>query len=142
MVMFILDKMVPQVELEGVSAACTHFSTLPVTVQKPTSSVDTFDSGLRALEDTSGLEVGGGVTISRNARRNQSRSNGDNGWKNNNGVVDIPQNIPGEAGGINCKLRYDLAQHNPPPLTHKFRVGFGDKIMDGNNKASLDTLCP
>ena len=30
-VMFILEKMVPRVELEGVSAACANVSTLPVT---------------------------------------------------------------------------------------------------------------
>ena len=28
------------------------------------------------------------------------------------------------------------------PLTHKFRFGFGAKVMDGKNKASLDTLRP
>ena len=56
MVMFILDTMVPRVELEGVSAACANVSTLPVTVQKLASSVDTFDSRLRDLEATAGLE--------------------------------------------------------------------------------------
>ena len=33
-VTFILETMVPQVDLEGVSTACTNVSTLPVTVQK------------------------------------------------------------------------------------------------------------
>ena len=59
MVMFILEKMVPRLELEGVSAACANVSTLPVTVQKLASSVDAFDSCLCALEATFGLEVGG-----------------------------------------------------------------------------------
>ena len=59
MVIFILETMVPQVELEGVSAACANVSTLPVTVQKLASSVDAFDSCLCALEATFGLEVGG-----------------------------------------------------------------------------------
>ena len=49
MVMFILETMVPWVELEIVSAACVNVSTLPVTVQKLASSVDTFDSCLCAL---------------------------------------------------------------------------------------------
>ena len=60
MFMFILETMVPQVELEGVSAACANVSTLPVTVQKLASSVDAFDSRLHALEATDGLEVGVG----------------------------------------------------------------------------------
>ena len=90
MVIFILETMVPRVELEGVSAACENISTLPVTVQKLASSEEAFDSCLRDLEDTTGLEVGGGVYMSRNPRRNQSRSNGANGWKNYNGIVDIP----------------------------------------------------
>ena len=63
MVMFILEKMVPRMELEGVYAACENVSTLPVTVPKIASSVDSFDSRLRALEGTSGLEVGGGVAL-------------------------------------------------------------------------------
>ena len=42
--MFILKTMVPRVVLAGVSAACANVSTLPVTVQKLTSSVNTFDS--------------------------------------------------------------------------------------------------
>ena len=60
MAMFILDTMVPRVEREGVSVACVNVITLPVTVQKLVSSVDTFDSRLRDLEATAGLEVGGG----------------------------------------------------------------------------------
>ena len=36
MVMLILEKMVPKVELEGVSAACANVSALPVTVQNLT----------------------------------------------------------------------------------------------------------
>ena len=55
MVMFILEMMVYQMELEGVSADCENFSTLPVTFQKLTPSVDAFDSRLRALEATAGL---------------------------------------------------------------------------------------
>ena len=90
MVMFILEKMVPRVELEGVSEACVNVSTIPVTVQKLASSVDAFESRLRALEATSGLEVGGGVALLRNARRNQIRRNGANGGKNDNGTVNIP----------------------------------------------------
>ena len=34
MVMFILETMVPRLEVEGVSAACANARTLPVTVQK------------------------------------------------------------------------------------------------------------
>ena len=58
MVMFILETMVPQVELESVYAACENVSTLPVTVQEIVSSVDAFDSRLCALGATVGLEVG------------------------------------------------------------------------------------
>ena len=58
MVIFFLETMVPRVEIEGVSANCENFSTLPVTVQKLASSVDDFDSCLRALGATDGLEVG------------------------------------------------------------------------------------
>ena len=90
MFMFILERMVPQVELEGVSMACANVITLPVTVPKPTPSVDAFDSRLRALESTAGLEVGGGVALSRNSLRNQSKSNSANGGKNENGMADIP----------------------------------------------------
>ena len=90
MVMFILETMVPRVELEGVSTACANVSTLPVTVQKLASSVEAFDSCLRALEATSGLEVGGGVDLLRNIRRNQIRRNGANGGNNDNGIADIP----------------------------------------------------
>ena len=89
MVMFVLDTMVHQMELEDVSAACANVSTLPATVQNLASSVDDFDSRLCDLKDTSGLEVGGGVAISRNSRRNQSRRNGANGGNNDNGIVNI-----------------------------------------------------
>ena len=89
-VMFILETMVPRVELGGVSVACENVSTMPVTVQKLASSVDAFDSCLRTLEATTGLEVGGGVALSRKSRRNQIRRNGDNGGKNDNGIADIP----------------------------------------------------
>ena len=37
MVMFILETMVPQVELEGFPAACANVRTLSITVQKLTS---------------------------------------------------------------------------------------------------------
>ena len=90
MVMFILDTMVPQVELEGVSTACANVITLPVTLQKLSPSVDAFDSRLGALEDTADLEVGVGVYLLRNAKRNQSRKNGTNGGNNDNGIADIP----------------------------------------------------
>ena len=89
MVMLNLETMVPIVYLEDVSAACANLSTLPATVQKLASSVDAFDSRLCDLKDTSGLEVGGGVNISRNARINQSRRNGANGGNNDNGIVNI-----------------------------------------------------
>ena len=61
-----------------------------MTVQKLASSVDAFDSRLCALEATAGLKVGVGVALSRNSRRNQSRSNGANGGKDDNGIADIP----------------------------------------------------
>ena len=63
MVMFFLEKMVPWVELEGIFAASANVSTLPMTVQKLASLVDTFDYQLCALEATSGLELGGGVDL-------------------------------------------------------------------------------
>ena len=90
MVMFILETMVPRVELEGVSAHCANISTLPVTVKKIASSVDAFDSRLRALEATAIFEVGGGAALLINARRNQSRRNGAYGGKNDKGILDIP----------------------------------------------------
>ena len=86
MVTFILGTMVPRVELEGVSEACANVSTMNVTVRKLASSVNDFYSCLRALEDTVGLEMGGGVALSRNARRNHSRSNGANGGNSYNGI--------------------------------------------------------
>ena len=55
MLMFILETMFPQVDLESVSTACANFSALNLTVQNLASSVGTFDSCLRALEDTSSL---------------------------------------------------------------------------------------
>ena len=90
MVMFILDTMVPRVELEGVSAACSNVSTLPVTVPKIASLVDTFDSRLCALEATAVLEVGVGVALSINSIINQISSNGYNVGKNENGISNIP----------------------------------------------------
>ena len=90
MVIFILETMVPQVDLEGVSAACAIVSTLPVTVQKLASSMDAFGSLLLALEAISGLEVGEGVALSRNSRRNYIRRNGYNGGKSGDGIVYIP----------------------------------------------------
>ena len=89
MVMFILETMVPWVELESVYTAYENVSTLPVTVQKLASSVDAFDSSLRALEATSSVEVGGGVALSRNSRRNHIRRNGVNGGKKDNGITGI-----------------------------------------------------
>ena len=55
MIMFILETMVPWLELEGVSTACTNGSALLVTIQKLASSVDDFDSRLRSLEANAGL---------------------------------------------------------------------------------------
>ena len=88
-VMFILETMVPRVDIEGVSTACTNVRTMPVTVQKLASSVDAFDSRLCDLEATNGLEVGGGVDLLKNDIRNQIKRNGDNGGKNENGIADI-----------------------------------------------------
>ena len=90
MVMFILETMVPWVELESVYTAYENVSTLPVTVQKLASSVDAFDSRICDLEATAGLEVGVGMSLSRNSRRNHIRGNGTNGGKNDNGIDDIP----------------------------------------------------
>ena len=90
MVMLILDMMVPQVEFEGVSATCANVSALPVTVQNLASSVDAFYSCLHALEAIAGLEVGVGVHLSRNARRNQNRQNGANRGNRGNGIINIP----------------------------------------------------
>ena len=90
MVMFILETMVPWVDLEGVYAAFENVSTLPVVVQKLASSVDAFDYRLCDLEATTGLEVGGGVDLSRNSRRNHIRRNCSDGGKNDNGISDIP----------------------------------------------------
>ena len=89
MVMFILEIVVPWVDLEGVSVACANVITLPVTFQKLVSSVDALDSRLSALEATSGLDVRGGVDLYINAKRNQSRKNGSNEGKDDNGIVDI-----------------------------------------------------
>ena len=55
MVMFILDTMVPRVDLEDVSAICANISDLKLTVRNISSSVDSFGSRLHALESTSGL---------------------------------------------------------------------------------------
>ena len=63
MVMFILDTMIPRVELEGISAACANVRTMSVTFQKLASSVDAFESRMCALEATAGLEVGRGVAL-------------------------------------------------------------------------------
>ena len=90
MVMFILETMVPRVELESVSAAYANVRTLPMNAQILASSVYCFDSRLRSLEATAGLEVGGGVALSMNTRRKNSRSNGANVGNNDNGIVNIP----------------------------------------------------
>ena len=116
MVMFILERMVPWVELEAVSAVCANVSALTVTVQNLTSSLDAFDYRLRDLEATAGSKVGVGADLSRKTRRNQNRRNGANGGNSGNGIVNIPWKSPGEVGGIKCKLMYELAQNNPPPL--------------------------
>ena len=87
--MFVLDTMVHQMELEDVSAACANVITLPVIFQKLVSSVDALDSRLSALEATSGLDVGGGVALYKNAKGNQSSKNGSNEGKDDNGIVNI-----------------------------------------------------
>ena len=90
--MFILETMVPRVDLEGVSATCANVSALPLNVRNFVSVVGAFDSFLHSLEATSGLDVGGGEPLSRNARRNKNRRNGANGSDLNGGgwTVDIP----------------------------------------------------
>ena len=90
MVMFLLETMVPRVDLEGVSAACANVSALTVTVQNLASSVDAFDYHLRSLEATAILEVLGGGYLSINSIRNQNRRNGANGGKSVSWIVDIP----------------------------------------------------
>ena len=55
MVMFILETMVPRLDLEGVSLACANVSALSLTVRNLASSVDEFDYRLHALEATAGL---------------------------------------------------------------------------------------
>ena len=65
MFMFILEKMVPQLELEVVSASCENVRTMSMTIQKLTSLVDEFDSRLCDLKSTFVLEVGGGVALSK-----------------------------------------------------------------------------
>ena len=87
--MFILDTMVPRVDLEVVSATCANVSALPVTIQNLVSSVDAFDSYLCALEATYSLEVGGGADLSINIRINQNRRNGANGGNSGSGIVNI-----------------------------------------------------
>ena len=49
MVMFVLEKMVPWVYLEGVSSACANVSALPLNVQNIASTVEKNYSRLRAL---------------------------------------------------------------------------------------------
>ena len=92
MVMFILEIMVPHVEIEGVSTEYANVSALTFRVKKVAFSVGAFDSRLFALEATAGLEVGGGTDISRNKRRNKNRRSGANGSYGNGGgvIVDIP----------------------------------------------------
>ena len=41
-IVFILETMVPRVDLEGVSLACSNVSNLPMTVQKLAPSVENF----------------------------------------------------------------------------------------------------
>ena len=77
-------------DLEGVYASCANVSALPVTVLKLAPSLEAFDTRLCALEDTSGLEVGGGADLSRNARINQNKRNGANGGISGGMIVNIP----------------------------------------------------
>ena len=92
MVLFILETMFPQVELESVSVAYSNFSAQPLNIKHFASSVDVFDSRLRALEATAVLEVGGVADLSRSSRRNQNRHNITNGSGRNGGgrIVGIP----------------------------------------------------
>ena len=90
MVIFILETMVPRVELEGVSAECANVSALPVTVKKLVSSVDNFYSSLRALEATAGLDVGGGAGLPRDEIKNKNRQNTVNDGNSGGDIVDIP----------------------------------------------------
>ena len=60
--------------------------------------------------------MGLGAVLSRKSRRNQKRRNGANGENSGSGIVDILWKILDEVVGIKCKLRYDLALHNPLPL--------------------------
>ena len=89
MIMFILEMMVPWVDLECVSVAYANVSALPMTVQNIASSLDDFYSRLHDLEATNGLEVGRGAPLSRNARRNQNRSNGADGGNSGSGIGNI-----------------------------------------------------
>ena len=85
MVMFILEIMVPHVEIEGVSTEYANVSALTFRVKKVAFSVGAFDSRLFALEATAGLEVEEGMALYRNARRNQNRRSGTNGSGGNCG---------------------------------------------------------
>ena len=63
------------------------------------------------------------------------------------GIVTMGSSISLETVRVRRKvenLSLDMTLNNisPPPLTQKFRVGFGSKIMDRNNEASQDTVCP
>ena len=84
--------MFPRVELEGVSTACANVSALTLNVLNINSSVDEFDSHLRALEATASLEVGGWKALSINEMRNKNRQSGSNvsGGNGGVGIVDIP----------------------------------------------------
>ena len=67
--------------MEGFSEAYANVSALPLTVRNIASSVDKFDSRICALEDTSGLEVGGGSA--EKYKEESKRSNGaDGSWGN------------------------------------------------------------
>ena len=90
MVMFILETMVPLVELECVYLACANVIVLPVTVQNLVSSVDAFYYHLCALEATASLEVWVGAALSRNTGRNQNRINCANVGNSDCGIVNIP----------------------------------------------------
>ena len=132
--MFILETTVSRVDIEGVSAACANVRALPVTVRNLASSVDAFDYWLCDLEATYGSEVGGGSSLSKNSRRNQNSRNGANGVNGGSGIFHIPWKIPGEVGGIKYELRYELAQHNPPPLPTSSELALELNIWTGITK--------
>ena len=83
--------------------------------------MDTFYSRICDLEDTAGLDVGGGAALSRNARKNQNRRNGAYVGNSRGGIVYI-------------QLRYDLARHNNPPLPTSSESALELNLWTGKSK--------